>query len=291
VGVVSAAAFILHSAFIYIQWTRDQTFSPKSYVPVRSNPVFKYRVLRILACFVFLASSIVSFTRSQACTTMEKTIDLASIIYGVCLSLISVMPSPELSKTSNRHLNVLLLVFLGVYAYRDLWPLCKFNGIVVDAEEGQILWLKIASLVVAAVVVPLAVPRQAYPSNMDVFTLDSKVNPEETASLFSLLTHSYMDSLIFRAYRVSGRITTEDLPPLAKADHSNVIMSNALSILDPPPPKNQPYLFWGLLRIFRKRVCMMAGIQLLQVCKILIQFLIYSKCSTVCLGFCRADWY
>ncbi|KAJ4501458.1 P-loop containing nucleoside triphosphate hydrolase protein [Lentinula lateritia] len=151
------------------------------------------------------------------------------------------------SKIANQHLNVLLLALFGIYTYRDLWTLLTFNRKPLDEAEGNVLWLKISSLAVAAIVVPVTTPRRAYPPTIDDLT--SKDNPEETASIISLLTHSYMDSFIFRLYRKSTPLTQDELPPLAKNDRSDVLMPDILTILDPTSKKPQ-YLFLGLLRAY-----------------------------------------
>ncbi|KAJ4491264.1 P-loop containing nucleoside triphosphate hydrolase protein [Lentinula edodes] len=166
------------------------------------------------------------------------------------------------SKIANQHLNVLLLALFGIYTYRDLWTLLTFNRKPLDEAEGNVLWLKIASLAVAAIVIPATTPRRAYPPTIDDLT--SEVNPEETASIISLLTHSYMDSFIFRLYRKSTPLTQDELPPLAKNDRSDVLMPDILTILDPTSKKPQ-YLFWGLLRAYRERVYKLIGLQLLQI--------------------------
>ncbi|KAJ3890747.1 P-loop containing nucleoside triphosphate hydrolase protein [Lentinula edodes] len=176
------------------------------------------------------------------------------------------------SKIANQHLNVLLLALFGIYTYRDLWTLLTFNRKPLDEAEGNVLWLKIASLAAAAIVIPATTPRRAYPPTIDDLT--SEVNPEETASIISLLTHSYMDSFIFRLYRKSTPLTQDELPPLAKNDRSDVLMPDILTILDPTSKKPQ-YLFWGLLRAYIKlfwayhisgeRVYKLIGLQLLQI--------------------------
>ncbi|KAF9077569.1 P-loop containing nucleoside triphosphate hydrolase protein, partial [Rhodocollybia butyracea] len=169
--------------------------------------------------------------------------------YALSLSIISVLSSSRLANITNRHLNVLLLAFFGVYAVRDLWPLAKVHGNVLDSGEGHMLWFKITSLAVAGIVIPLTTPRQAYPPAINVSS--AKVNPEETASILSLLSHSYLDSFIFNLYRTPTRLKVEDVPPLAEADHSGILMPGILSILD-PPTFSPPYLFWGLFRAFSK---------------------------------------
>lgn len=79
--------------------------------------------------------------------------------------------------------------------------------------------------------------------------MTSKINPEETASLLSLLTHSYLNSFIFKTYRATTRLDKDGLPPLTEADHSNVFMPDVLEILD-PSSGNPPYLFWGLVKAY-----------------------------------------
>jgi hypothetical protein len=58
---------------------------------------------------------------------------------------------------------VTFLSALGVYAYRDLWPLAKYDGQLADAAEGYVLWIKIALLAFTALFVPLFVPRRYIP--------------------------------------------------------------------------------------------------------------------------------
>ena len=58
---------------------------------------------------------------------------------------------------------VTFLSALGVYAYRDLWPLAKYDGQLADAVEGYMLWIKIALLAFTALFVPLFVPRRYIP--------------------------------------------------------------------------------------------------------------------------------
>lgn len=81
--------------------------------------------------------------------------------------------------------------------------------------------------------------------------MTSEINPEETASLLSLLTHSYLDSFILKTYRATTRLDEDGLPLLTEADHSDVFMPGALAILD-PSSRNPPYLFWGLVKAYSK---------------------------------------
>ncbi|KIK69636.1 hypothetical protein GYMLUDRAFT_236138 [Collybiopsis luxurians FD-317 M1] len=256
-GAVSAVGFFLQNALCI----RQENVSLKAYAPIRQNPVFPYRVLRVLTCVAFLALSIASFARLGSAARTQTAIATTSIVYGTCLSILSIIPSPTLSSYANRHLNVLLLVFFGVYAYRDLWPLFMFEGVALDIEEGQILWFKIVTLGIAAIALPLATPRQAYPLTVD------KTNPEQTASLLSLLTHSYQDTFIFEIYKYRARtpLAAEHLPPLAEADNSDNVMPRILAILDPPSGAERPYLFWGFVKAYKYLICLLACLHLSQV--------------------------
>ena len=61
-----------------------------------------------------------------------------------------------------------LLSALGVYAYRDLWPLAKYDGGPADAAEGFVLWIKMALLAFTTVFIPLFVPRIYVPVDLKV---------------------------------------------------------------------------------------------------------------------------
>ena len=61
-----------------------------------------------------------------------------------------------------------LLSALGVYAYRDLWPLAKYDEEPADAAEGSVLWIKMALLAFTTVFIPLFVPRRYIPVDLEV---------------------------------------------------------------------------------------------------------------------------
>ena len=69
---------------------------------------------------------------------------------------------------------------LGLYIYRDLWPLAKYDGQPADAAEDHALWIKIAFLAFTAVFIPLFVPRRYIP-------LDPKVRNCYSVTTESLL--------------------------------------------------------------------------------------------------------
>ena len=75
---------------------------------------------------------------------------------------------------------VTFLSALGLYVYRDLWPLAKYDGQPADAAEGHALWIKVAFLAFTAVFIPLFVPCRYIP-------LDPKVRNCYSVTTESLL--------------------------------------------------------------------------------------------------------
>jgi hypothetical protein len=54
-------------------------------------------------------------------------------------------------------------------------------------------------------------------------------NPEQTASLFSLLIYTFLDPIVFLAYRVP-HLPYDQLPPLADYDYAQNLSKHALPV-------------------------------------------------------------
>ncbi|KAE9409320.1 P-loop containing nucleoside triphosphate hydrolase protein [Gymnopus androsaceus JB14] len=157
------------------------------------------------------------------------------------------------------HLDAILLVFLGVYAYRDVYPLCTYSKVVLDGSEGWILWTKVALLCVVAVGIPLFTPR--------VYVhVDSEkaLNPEQTASWASLLSYSFLDRFILLAYR-SSQISEGQLPPLAEYDNAQNLKTRGFSQLDPAFGGLKRHIFFGLMRVFSAEYTILGLLSLLSI--------------------------
>lgn len=85
-----------------------------------------------------------------------------SQIYSSILSLL-VLASKSWHVSLTRANTLVLLSALAVYAYRDLWPLAKYDEHPVDAAEGRLLYAKIALLACSALFIPLCMPRPYIP--------------------------------------------------------------------------------------------------------------------------------
>ena len=54
-------------------------------------------------------------------------------------------------------------------------------------------------------------------------------NPEQTASILSLIVYSFMDPLVLEAYRVP-HLSHERLPAIAECDHTEYIREKAFPV-------------------------------------------------------------
>ncbi|KAG8687950.1 hypothetical protein FRC08_011696, partial [Ceratobasidium sp. 394] len=177
--------------------------------------------------------------------------------YTTLLAIFALTLGPRLRAVANFHLVTLLLIALGVYAWRDLMPLSTFSLHPADAAGGWLTWTRIGVLSFAAVVVPLCIPRPYVP--LDPKNPSSEPNPEQTTPLIHLVLFSFLDPLVWTAYR-SPKLEYEQLPPLADYDRAAYLKQRSFDQLDPlrRALKKQRHLFWGLMGVFKKEYCIMA---------------------------------
>ena len=57
-----------------------------------------------------------------------------------------------------RHNVAVLLSELAVYAYRNLWPLATYTKHPLDRDEGWLIWAKIGTLILTAILIPAFIP-------------------------------------------------------------------------------------------------------------------------------------
>ncbi len=105
---------------------------------------------------------------------------------------------------------MILLVIWAVYAYRNIWPLATYNLAPLDVDEGVLLWVKVVLLTLVAIALPLVSTRRA---PLGVPQWDAR--PEQTASILSIITFSWLNPLIDHAQKVK-HVSLDELPPLAE---------------------------------------------------------------------------
>ncbi|KAG6891082.1 hypothetical protein C0995_014172 [Termitomyces sp. Mi166 len=179
----------------------------------------------------------------------------ASYIYASFLATVTVFGSPRWSSVVLVHLNILLLSAFGVFFYRDIFPLATYTRIPLDSSEGPLLWIKHSFLTLTSVVIPLLVPRQYIP--VDPNDPMEVPNPEQTASLLSLIVYSFLDPIVFMAYRIP-HLSHDQLPPLSDCDYARNLKANSFPYIDPFVRGRKQHLLWGLLRTFRREYMILA---------------------------------
>ncbi|KAF8883972.1 hypothetical protein BD779DRAFT_1787388 [Infundibulicybe gibba] len=183
-------------------------------------------------------------------------------LYASLLALVSISAKARWSRMAARHLNILLIIILGIYCYRDLFPLATFTRSPLDLKEGWIIWAKILVLTATAVVIPLVVPREYVP--VDPRNPMATPNPEQTASLISLIVYAFLDPIIFLAYRIP-HLSHDQLPPLADYDDAKFIKMKSFPHIDTFAGGKGRHLFFGLMRVFRREYCILVCMIILQV--------------------------
>ncbi|KIJ23254.1 hypothetical protein M422DRAFT_786228 [Sphaerobolus stellatus SS14] len=180
-----------------------------------------------------------------------------SITYLYCtlLCLISVS-GLRWNRVTRNHAVCVLLVTFAVYAYRDIWPLATSTEHPIDASD-ELLWIKVTILVIVAIIIPLVIPRQYVP--VDPENPMPEPNPELTASWLSLISYTFLDSIIFAGAKVS-HLTPEELPPLSDSDWSKDLKNRTFPLLDAFQGAKKHHLFFRLMHpnVFGKEYIILA---------------------------------
>ncbi|KAJ1309694.1 hypothetical protein OPQ81_006459 [Rhizoctonia solani] len=175
--------------------------------------------------------------------------------YTTLLAILALTLQTRFRGIVNTHLVGLLLVAFVIYAWRDLLPLATYDLRPADSAGGWLTWSRIGVLTFAAVVIPLFIPRIYIP--IDPRNPSDITNPEQTASLASLMLFNFLDSLVWTAYR-TPKLEYDQLPPLADYDRASHLKQRSFDELDPLRRTKRQYLFWGLLVVFRREYIIMA---------------------------------
>ncbi|ODO04635.1 hypothetical protein I350_05244 [Cryptococcus amylolentus CBS 6273] len=179
-------------------------------------------------------------------------------LYSLALSflLLTLRPGTPLRRHLIAHLDVLLCLAFGVYAYRDIWPLLTFHLEPADIHNA-ITWSRVVILSFAAVVIPLIRPRTYTPVDPSNPTPLNEVHPEQTAPLLSYLLFDYMTSLVWKAWKTPA-LPYDDLHPLADYDRASYLYKTSMATLDPVKRRAQGLkdrgLVLSLVSVFRREV-------------------------------------
>ncbi|KAJ7590652.1 multidrug resistance-associated ABC transporter [Mycena floridula] len=201
---------------------------------VSKNPLNRvYQFTRLAGCLFLLGLSLRMAFYVPKTSTKISCNTLLPLFTDTVLTLLAM-------STTTSHLEIALLASLAVYVYRDLWPLATFDQVPQDIQYGYMIWSKLLLLFILAIVHPIVTPRDKNAKFV-----------KRRASWFSLVTHSYLDPLVFRR----GHDLTLDMIPLPDEDDKAVNFTEAaLEEIDPLLTGRHRYLFWSLCKIFRSEV-------------------------------------
>ncbi|KAJ7071475.1 hypothetical protein C8F01DRAFT_1317450 [Mycena amicta] len=241
--------------------------------------IFGFKLLRLIACLVLLGLSITSLALVNKSETGQSIfgkwgkkhpkkspsshglsvtewahISLCmTIFYATALAITTVSAKRRWSQVAVKHLNLVLLATLATYIYRDVFPLVTYHHAILDASEGWILWTKLGALLLGSVIIPLFIPRAYVP--VDPKNPMPVPNPEQTASIFSLMFYFFLDPVVFLGYRLR-HLSADQLPPLADYDYAANMRARSFPHLE-VTPTNKRHLFFGLIWTFRiEYLCM-----------------------------------
>ena len=85
--------------------------------------------------------------------------------YLAVLASLALFGRSSINGRAYAHASWILALVWSAYAYRDVYPLATLDPTPVDAAEGPFLYAKFALLTVAAVFVPIFIPRKYVPLN------------------------------------------------------------------------------------------------------------------------------
>ncbi|KAF8748718.1 P-loop containing nucleoside triphosphate hydrolase protein, partial [Rhizoctonia solani] len=228
--------------------------------------IFVWKAIRLISCAALTVFAItIAFSGPGQTCLSEHCTSVATLYpflfyrftgYHVALCLTADAAYREFSSSSS------IACCIWRQAWKYLVPFALSNKDPNKLLYGWPIWIHISLLGLAAVVIPLCVPRLYIP-------LDPKnpspPNPEQTASLISLMTYTYLNPIIFAAYR-APKLEYDQLPPLADYDHAAVLRQRGLDTIDPMNTernKNQ-HIFWGLMRIFWREYSLMGFLAVTQ---------------------------
>ncbi|KAI0746563.1 P-loop containing nucleoside triphosphate hydrolase protein [Daedaleopsis nitida] len=226
--------------------------------------IFLFRLVQLLAVLGLLGISVAQLLLNTLETAYKHLFDAANVVqivqcvlyvYLFALSLTSLLGNTRLGLRAYYHATWILVAVWSVYMYRDVWPLATIDLVPVDINEGSLLWVKVGLLTLASVVIPVFVPRKYIP-------VDPKdplePNPEQTVSLGSLLTYTFIAPIVWLAYRIP-HLPFDQFPPLADYDRLKNMSGYSFPRLDPLLTKSRRHLGLKLIRVFWVEFCHLAA--------------------------------
>ncbi|KAJ3558885.1 hypothetical protein NM688_g664 [Phlebia brevispora] len=208
--------------------------------------IHAYKLARLVATLTL--AGLVLYTVSHEWTQYDVAL-AATLSYACVLAVLNVSFKVTRASVYSFHLTVVTFAVSALYCYRDIWPLMTFTLQPIDEAEGAILWVKIGLMIFVSTVEPLLEPYTYIP--VDMKDPMSVPNPEQTSSLLSFLSFSFLDPIIWLAYRVP-HLSYDQLPPQCDYDTAKNLIKHSYPHIDPFAGAKKGNFVWGLLLVFRR---------------------------------------
>ncbi|KAH8113755.1 P-loop containing nucleoside triphosphate hydrolase protein [Phellopilus nigrolimitatus] len=204
-----------------------------------------FRLVRLLAVLALLSLEVFELSAGQG--SSARFYQPPFYIYTLSLATLSVVATQRWRDMVSLQLALLLLVEFIVYFVLDAWPYATLNSMPFDSASDPVTWARLSLLAFASVIVPLIMPRPFRP-----LTPEDEPSQEDTVSLLSRYTYSYLDKIVFYAYRVPD-ITVADMPRLPARERIEALGQRALEAMDPMDSQvGNRHVLWGVAKLWGK---------------------------------------
>ncbi|KAM5539771.1 hypothetical protein V8D89_006584 [Ganoderma adspersum] len=235
--------------------TQRRQFLRQSVGNLGGGTIFAYKLIQLLAILGLFGISLAELILQIRDNASHDLLGTAQVVliaqcaiyaYLAILGSLALFGGPSLNGRAYAHVSTIVALVWSAYIYRDVYPLATLDKTPVDSAEGPILYARFALLTIAAVLVPAFVPRKYVPLNTKEVL---EPNPEQTSSLASLLSFTFLGPVIWTAWKLP-HFAYDLLPPLADYDHLRNLVGQSFPRLDPTQNKSRTHMAFKLIRIF-----------------------------------------
>jgi ABC-type multidrug transport system fused ATPase/permease subunit len=199
-------------------------------------------------------------TTSFHCTTLTRPVQS----YILTLTILILCKPVIQARSLSLHASLVTLSIFAVYGVRVLEPLATFRD---RSSLDWTVWTKFGLSGFAGVLLPLFEPYAYVPldptaslplmfpsrsSDQSPQKPQETVNPEQTASLISFFSFSFLSPVIYKAWGVT-HLETSMLPPQLETDRMAAIGPRAFPYFDPlATPHRRVNIYWALIAAFAR---------------------------------------
>ncbi|KIP07615.1 hypothetical protein PHLGIDRAFT_413728 [Phlebiopsis gigantea 11061_1 CR5-6] len=205
-----------------------------------------YKSSRLCSLFALLCFS--GVTSYKFGWNRLSLISTEATIIAVAMAVADLALPAQTSRVGSPYLTIITLAIFAFYAYRDIWPLMTYTLRPIDEMEGSLLWVKVTLSTWAGLLEPLLEPYPFIPVHPEDPT--AVANPEQTASILRWIFWSFLDPVVWRAYRLP-HLSHDQLPPLADYDEAHYLTEKHYEVLDPLTGAKDGSMVWAIIKVVR----------------------------------------